>query len=72
MWPTPTPIPTGTPPEIPLPLDPAVVTENFSNWLLQGWNMFDSHPIATVIWFIVLAVLIYAGIMSIRRHVESL
>lgn len=71
MWPTPTPIP--TPSSLPsIPIDPSLLTGNISDWILQGWHMFDSNPIATLVWFVVISLIIFAGIMSIRKHLEQL
>ncbi len=71
MWPTPTPIPTSPPPDI-LPLDPAAITQTFADGIVQGFNWFDTQPVATAFWFLALVLLIYLGIMSIRRHLEKL
>lgn len=70
MWPTPTPIPTSLPPE--MPIDPAAITQTFADGIVQGFNWFDTQPIATAFFFIALISLIYLGIMSIRRHLEKL
>jgi hypothetical protein len=40
--------------------------------MVQGFNVFDSQSFAGVIWFILLALLIIAGIVSIRRHLDTL
>lgn len=71
MWPTPTPIP--TPSAAPLiSLDPNTVSFDFTNWILQGWNLFNNHPIATVVWFGLVLLIIYLGVQSIRAHLEDL
>ena len=71
MWPTPTPIPTQPPPTS-LPFDPTQVSDNFISWMFQGWHMFDTNPIATLVWFLLLAFIIFVGVMRIRRYLESL
>lgn len=71
MWPTPTPIPISTP-AFNIPIDPTEIGNNFSNWLLQGWQFFDSNPIATLIFFGLVVLVIYFGLSSIKAHLESL
>ena len=71
MWPTPTPIPTAPAPGLTL-FDPNQVSFDFTDWIIQGWNMFNNHPFATVIWFGLVLLIIYLGVMSIRTHLEAL
>lgn len=71
MWPTPTPIPTPGAPAF-TPFDPVETVNTFTDWILQGWRLFDSSPIATVIFIGLILMIIYFGIMSIRAHLEQL
>lgn len=71
MWPTPTPIPIGTP-VVSLPFDPAQVVGDFSGNIIQGWNLFDASTLATVFFIGLLLVIIFVGFMSIRAHLENL
>jgi hypothetical protein len=70
-WPTPTPFPTGTP-VVDLPIDPAEMMHEFSNNIIQGWNIFDSSPIATLVFIGLLMLIVFLGLMSIRSHLENL
>lgn len=71
MWPTPTPIPVGTP-SITLPIDPEQITGDFLNNLIQGWNLFDSSPIAGMFFIGLLLLIVVAGLWSIKAHLENL
>ncbi len=71
MWPTPTPIPIGTP-AIALPIDADQMMRDFGGNIVQGWNLFDASPVATVVFIGILLLLIFLGFMSIRSHLESL
>lgn len=71
MWPTPTPYPVGTP-SFPMPVDPTEFTSSITEWVLQGWNTFNSSPFAAVIWFGLMLLVIYFGVQSIRHHLENL
>ena len=70
MWPTPTPIPIGTP-AVSLPFDPNQVVGDFTTNIVQGWNLFDSSPVATVIFIGLLLLIVFLGFMSIRAHLEK-
>ena len=71
MWPTPTPLPTSA--VVPsFPVDPATFTGSIADGIIQGWHMFDVSPVSSLIWFIVVGLIIFVGLMSIRRHLESL
>ena len=71
MWPTPTPIPIGTP-AVSLPFDPAQVVGDFTTNIVQGWNLFDGSTVATVFFIDLLLLIIFLGFMSIRAHLKSL
>ena len=71
MWPTPTPIPIGTP-VVSLPFDPGQVVGDFSGNIVQGWNLFDSSAFATVVFIGLILLLVFLGFMSIRAHLENL
>ncbi len=71
MWPTPTPIPISTP-SISLPFSPDQLVGDFSTNIVQGWNIFNASPVATVFFIGLLLVLIFVGFMSIRAHLENL
>lgn len=71
MFPTPTPFAVQTPSY----MDGAAIAEfgqDMAVGMVQGFNVFDSQSFAGVIWFILLALLIIAGIVSIRRHLDTL
>jgi len=70
MWPTPTPMPTAVLPTP--PVDPSAFTAKIAENFLQGWQMFDNNSIGTLVWFIAVALIVFVGLMSIRRHIESL
>lgn len=72
MWPTPTPLPPMPTPELLGSLDLEGFTQDFTGGLVQGFNFFDAQPIAAVVWFVILALLILWGITSIRDHLENL
>lgn len=71
MFPTPTPIPIQTP-----VVDIGVNIEQFgqdmASGVIQGFNLFDSQGFAGVIWFVLLGLLIIGGIVSIRKHLDTL
>ncbi len=71
MWPTPTPIPTPSGAPL-LSLDPNTISFDFTSWILQGWNLFDSNPVATVVFVGLVLLVIYLGVQSIRIHLEDL
>lgn len=71
MWPTPTPIPIGTP-VIDIGIDVAQFGQDMAAGAVSGFQLFDSQGFAGVVWFILLALLILGGIMSIRKHMENL
>lgn len=71
MWPTPTPIPIGTP-VINLPFDPGQLVGDFTTNIVQGWNLFDGSAVATVFFIGLLLLIIFLGFMSIRAHLEKL
>ncbi len=71
MFPTPTPFP--TPASTPfINIDAQQFGQSFAMDMVQGWNIFDGQTIAGLIWFILLAFIIIGGLMSIRKHLESL
>jgi hypothetical protein len=71
MWPTPTPIPIQTPTYFD-GIDAVQFGQDMASGMVQGFNVFDAQVFAGVIWFILLALLIIAGIISIRRHLDTL
>lgn len=70
MWPTPTPMPTQPPPEL-LNIDVEQVGQDFTMGIVQGWNWLDSQPFTDVVWFIVLALVIVLGLISIRNRLQQ-
>jgi hypothetical protein len=40
--------------------------------LVQGFNFFDGQTFAGIVWFVLLAIIILMGLMSIRTHLENL
>lgn len=71
MYPTPTPFAVQTPTYLD-GLDIAQFGQDMATGMVQGFNVFDSQVFAGVIWFILLALLIIAGVVSIRRHLDTL
>lgn len=72
MWPTPTPIPPGPTPVFLGSFDATGFGQSIASGAVQGFNFFDAQPIAGLIWFILLAVVILIGLASIRAHLENL
>jgi len=71
MWPTPTPIPIGTP-VINLPIDPQQMVGDYTGNIVQGWNLFNGSEVATLIFIALLLMVVFFGLMSIRSHLENL
>jgi hypothetical protein len=71
MFPTPTPFAVQTPSYFD-GIDVEQFGQNMATGMVQGFNVFDAQAFAGVIWFILLALLIIAGIISIRRHLDTL
>ncbi|MCA0453416.1 MAG: hypothetical protein LCI00_05535 [Chloroflexi bacterium] len=71
MWPTPTPIPIGTP-SFNVPIDPEQVSGQFLDNIIQGWNTFDSLPISTIFFIVLLLLIVFVGLWSIKAHLEKL
>lgn len=71
MGPTPTPILSGTP-SFDIGVDVAAFGQNMAGGFVQGWNLFDAQSFAGVVWFILLAIVIIAGLVSIRKHLDTL
>jgi hypothetical protein len=46
--------------------------QNMATGIVQGWNFFDNQPFAALVWFLLLALIIIYGIMSIRHHLETM
>lgn len=70
MWPTPTPIAVQTPQFVPS-IDGAQMAQTMASGLIQGWNFFNGQSISDVVFVIVLIILIIAGLISIRAHLEN-
>lgn len=71
MWPTPTPFPQGTP-QFTMPVDIPRFGQDMASGMVQGWQVLDAQPWAAFVWFILLFLLIILGVISIKRHLESL
>jgi len=71
MWPTPTPIPIGTP-AVNIGIDPNQVVGDFTTNIVQGWNLLDGSSLATIVFIGLLLLVIFLGLMSIRAHLEKL
>lgn len=71
MYPTPTPFAVQTPSYL-NGAEIAQFGQNMATGMVQGFNVFDSQVFAGVIWFILLGLLIIGGIVSIRRHLDTL
>ena len=71
MWPTPTPISIPTP-EFLSSLDTTQFGQDVASGIVQGWNFFDTQGFAGIVWFVLVALIILMGLMSIRAHLENL
>jgi len=71
MWPTPTPLPQGTP-QFSLPINPSEFGQDMASGMVQGWQVLDAQPWAAFVWLILLFLIIIVGFISIKRHLESL
>lgn len=72
MWPTPTPLPPFPTPEYLGSFDAAAFGQNIAGGVVNGFVVFDAQPIAGLVWFILLALIIILGLMSIRARLEAL
>lgn len=70
MWPTPTPIPVQTPQFVPN-IDGAQMGQTMASGMIQGWNFFNSQSFSDIVFLIILIILIIAGMISIRAHLEK-
>lgn len=71
MGPTPTPFAIETPSYL-AGFDVEQFGQDMASNMVQGFNTFDAQTFAGVIWFILLALLIIGGVVSIRNHLDSL
>lgn len=71
MWTTPTPIPTPGAPAF-TPFDPTTTVNTFTDWIIQGWHIFDSSALGTVVFIGLILLIIYFGIMTIRAYLQDM
>jgi len=72
IWPTPTPLPPLSTPQFLNDFDPGGFGQNLAGGVVNGWTLFDSMPFASLVWFILLALIILLGLSSIRHHLKDL
>jgi len=71
-WPTPTPLPPMPTPQFMGNFDAQAFGQTLATNLVQGFNFFDGQTFAGIVWFVLLAIIILMGLMSIRTHLENL
>jgi hypothetical protein len=71
-WSTPTPLPPLPTPAYLSSFDAAGFGQNVAGGIVQGFNFFDAQPVAGLIWFVLLALVIIMGLLSLRNHIENL
>lgn len=70
MFPTPTPIPIGTPQYL-NNVDVAQFAKDTASGVIQGWNFFNGQSFSDFVFVALLLMIVIIGIMSIKKHLEA-
>jgi len=70
MFPTPTPIPIGTPQYL-TNVDVAQFGQDMATGVIQGWNFFNTQSFSDLVFVMLLILVIILGALSIRKQLEK-